>query len=647
MQDIPLRDLYTRDYFRGVGRAWERFLSACSIDGIGVRDVVLDSWRRCVEQGVDPRRSAATVSVAGEALDGLYRANDALYEAIKICVAPAVRHLAGTRTVLITSDARGTLLTADGDPPLADQMIANRIVPGACWGEDGGGTNAIGTALTLGQPTQIHSQEHFCEAGKPWSCNAGLIRDPVDHRILGAVDVTGPNEMLVMHATAFVATLVERIEAQILARETMDRCRLIEAFYEQTTPGDAVIVCDARGRIVKTTSAVREIATLGEMRAALTADARIGGLSGETLEREDFGRLPDWLKPEWLVPLRSGGRCTGALLRLPMSRGAPKPAPAVPLPPGFRQMAEASPSLEPVLRQADCFARRKVPILLEGETGTGKDLLARAIHAAGPTAAGPFLALNCAALPRELLASELFGYADGAFTGARRGGARGKFEQAHGGTLFLDEIGDMPLDLQPYLLRVLEENVVWRLGEGSPRPVDVRVIAATNRALSQEVADGRFRADLYYRLNVASLVLPALRDRLADIPALAEHLLGRITAGSGRKLQIGDDVMRIFRQHSWPGNVRELHNALERLALLATDEVLRAAHLPAALQSAAAGSGAAPEVPGATLKSAEQLMIFATLRRERGNCSRAARALGISRATLYRRLSAYGPPISH
>jgi transcriptional regulator of acetoin/glycerol metabolism len=647
MQDIPLRDLYTRDYFRGVGRAWERFLSACSIDGIGVRDVVLDSWRRCVEQGVDPRRSAATVSVAGEALDGLYRANDALYEAIKICVAPAVRHLAGTRTVLITSDARGTLLTADGDPPLADQMIANRIVPGACWGEDGGGTNAIGTALTLGQPTQIHSQEHFCEAGKPWSCNAGLIRDPVDHRILGAVDVTGPNEMLVMHATAFVATLVERIEAQILARETMDRCRLIEAFYEQTTPGDAVILCDARGRIVKTTSAVREIATLGEMRAALAADARIGGLSGETLEREDFGRLPDWLKPEWLVPLRSGGRCTGALLRLPMSRGAPKPAPAVPLPPGFRQMAEASPSLEPVLRQADCFARRKVPILLEGETGTGKDLLARAIHAAGPTAAGPFLALNCAAMPRELLASELFGYADGAFTGARRGGARGKFEQAHGGTLFLDEIGDMPLDLQPYLLRVLEENVVWRLGEGSPRPVDVRVIAATNRALSQEVADGRFRADLYYRLNVASLVLPALRDRLADIPALAEHLLGRITAGSGRKLQIGDDVMRIFRQHSWPGNVRELHNALERLALLATDEVLRAAHLPAALQSAAAGSGAAPEVPGATLKSAEQLMIFATLRRERGNCSRAARALGISRATLYRRLSAYGPQISH
>jgi transcriptional regulator of acetoin/glycerol metabolism len=647
MEDIPLRDLYTRDYFRGVGRAWERFLSACSIDGIGVRDVVLDSWRRCVEQGVDPRRSAATVSVAGEALDGLYRANDALYEAIKICVAPAVRHLAGTRTVLITSDARGTLLTADGDPPLADQMIANRIVPGACWGEDGGGTNAIGTALTLGQPTQIHSQEHFCEAGKPWSCNAGLIRDPVDHRILGAVDVTGPNEMLVMHATAFVATLVERIEAQILARETMDRCRLIEAFYEQTTPGDAVIVCDARGRIVKTTSAVREIATPGEMRAALTADARIGGLSGETLEREDFGRLPDWLKPEWLVPLRSGGRCTGALLRLPMSRGAPKPAPAVPLPPGFRQMAEASPSLEPVLRQADRFARRKVPLLLEGETGTGKDLLARAIHAAGPTAAGPFLALNCAALPRELLASELFGYADGAFTGARRGGARGKFEQAHGGTLFLDEIGDMPLDLQPYLLRVLEENVVWRLGEGSPRPVDVRVIAATNRALSQEVADGRFRADLYYRLNVASLVLPALRDRLADLPALAEHLLGRITAGSGRKLQIGDDVMRIFRQHSWPGNVRELHNALERLALLATDEVLRAAHLPAALQSAAAGSGAAPEVPGATLKSAEQLMIFATLRRERGNCSRAARALGISRATLYRRLSAYGPPISH
>jgi sigma-54 dependent transcriptional regulator, acetoin dehydrogenase operon transcriptional activator AcoR len=643
MQDIPLQDLYTRDYFRGVGRAWERFLSACSIDGIGVRDVVLESWRRCVEQGVDPRRSAATVSVAGDALDGLFRANDALYQAIKICVAPAVRHLAGTRTVLITSDARGTLLTADGDPPLGDQMIANRIVPGACWGEGGGGTNAVGTALTLGRPTQIHAQEHFCEAGKPWSCNAALIRDPFDRRILGAVDVTGPNEMLVMHATAFVATLVARIEAHVLARETVERCRLIEAFYEQTAPGEAVILCDARGRIVKATPAVGKSLVMHGTKATLTADAQIRGLSGETLEREDFCALPEWLKPEWLVPLRSGGRCTGALLRLPMSPRAPKPASTVPLSPGFRRMADASPSLEPMLRQAECFARRKVPILLEGETGTGKDLLAQSIHAAGPTASGPFLALNCAALPRELLASELFGYADGAFTGARRGGAKGKFEQAHGGTLFLDEIGDMPLDLQPYLLRVLEENVVWRLGDGSPRPVDVRVIAATNRALSREIADARFRADLYYRLNVASLLLPALRDRVADIPSLAEHLLRRITAAMGREFRIGTDVMQVFLLYSWPGNVRELHNALERLALLATDEVLRARHLPAAMQSAAAGDRAAPEVAGTTLKSAEQLMIFAAIRRERGNCSRAARALGISRATLYRRLSVYGP----
>jgi len=640
MRDAPIRDLYSRQYFRDVGRAWERFLSACPIDGSGVRNIVLESWARCRRHGVDPLRRAAPVTVGSEALDQFYGQNGTLYDAVRTCIAPAVSQLAGTGMILVISDAQGTLLTADGDPPLADQMIANRIVPGACWGEGHGGTNAVGTAIALGRSIQIHAQEHFCEAGKPWSCNAALIRDPIDRRILGVVDVTGPNNMLVLHAGPFVATLVNRIEAHILERETSERCRLIEAFHEKVVPGQAVILCDARGRVVKATPDVPAILATRGVESASSALARIPGLCADTIEDRNLPGLPGWLRPDWLTPLRTDGRCIGALVRIPAAERAPGPSRAPAFAAAFRQIADTSPSLGALLRQADAFARQKVPILLEGETGTGKDVLARAIHAASPMAAGPFIALNCAALPREILASELFGYAEGAFTGARRGGAKGKFEHAHGGTMFLDEIGDMPLDLQPYLLRVLEEKAVCRLGEGTPRRIDVRVIAATNRPLAQAIADGRFRADLCYRLDVANLTLPPLRDRPADIPHLVACLLRQIADGGGREMRLDEEVMQVFLRHRWPGNVRELRNVLERMALLATTGVLQRQHLPAAMLAAGATEAKAPPAP-MTLKSAEQRMVLAALRQEGGNVSRAARTLGISRATLYRRLNNY------
>ncbi|TWT01640.1 sigma-54-dependent Fis family transcriptional regulator [Reyranella sp. CPCC 100927] len=639
MRDVPRQDLYTRAYFRDVGRAWERFLSDCPIEARDVRNVVLQSWARCVRQGVDPRRSAAPLIVDGDALVQFYDQNGALYTAISACIAPAIAQLAGTGMVLVTSDARGTLLTAHGDPSLADQMTANRIVPGACWGEDLGGTNAVGTALTLGRPVQIHAQEHFCEAGKPWSCNAGLIRDPVDRRILGVVDVTGPNHMMVMNAGPLVATLVNRIQAHIQAQETADRCQLIEAFYQQARPGRAIILCDARGRVVKAAPDIRRIVAMLGFDPSIASPSEIAGLQAQTIAWPRG--LPDWLHPDWLTPVQSEGRCIGAVIAVPLPQPRPASTRTSTLGGAFRAMAEASPSLEPLLRQAEAFARQTVPVLLEGETGTGKDVLAQAIHAASPRAAGPFIALNCAALPKDILASELFGYADGAFTGARRGGAKGKFEHAHGGTLFLDEIGDMPLDLQPYLLRVLEEDVVWRLGESMPRRVDVRVIAASNRPLAQAIADGRVRADLCYRLDVASLVLPPLRERLDDIPHLVAALLRRIHRDGDRPIRVDDEVLEAFRSHRWPGNVRELRNALERMTLLANDGVMQLRHLPTTILDVAAAQGGASPAP-VTLKSAEQQLVLAALGREGGNVSQAARTLGISRATLYRRLSAYG-----
>jgi transcriptional regulator of acetoin/glycerol metabolism len=456
------------------------------------------------------------------------------------------------------------------------------------------------------------------------------------------VDVTGPNNMMVLHAGPLVATLVNRIQSHILTQETAERCRLIEAFYEEAGPGEAVILCDARGRVVKATRDVGAILARLGCGTPLPSPATIPGLSADVIESPTLRGLPEWIKADWLTPLRADGRCIGVLVRMPVQARIPAPSRAALLAPAFRPIADASPSLAPLLRQAEIFAGRKVPILLEGETGTGKEVLARAIHAASPMAAGPFMAINCAALPKEILASELFGYADGAFTGARRGGAKGKLEHAHGGTLFLDEIGDMPLELQPYLLRVLEEKTVWRLGENMPRRIDVRVVAATHRPLGEEVVEGRFRADLRYRLDVASLVLPPLRDRAADIPHLTRVLLRQVAADSGRDLRLDDAVMRAFLRHRWPGNVRELRNVLERMALLAPHGVLQWQHLPPALLDGNGAADPAPPAAPTTLKSAEQQMVLAALRHEGGNVSHAARALGISRATLYRRLSTYG-----
>jgi sigma-54 dependent transcriptional regulator, acetoin dehydrogenase operon transcriptional activator AcoR len=284
------------------------------------------------------------------------------------------------------------------------------------------------------------------------------------------------------------------------------------------------------------------------------------------------------------------------------------------------------------LAQAQRYAMRRMPLLLQGETGTGKDLLARIIHDAGPTPDAPFIAINCAALPRELVASELFGYAEGAFTGARRSGAKGRFAQAHGGTIFLDEIGDMPLDLQPYLLRALEERTITRLGETTARQIDVRVMAATNRPLAIDVAQGRFRADLFYRLSGASLELPPLRDRLDDLPHLVEHLLRQIVPGDAIPPFVDETVFAKLRTHDWPGNVRELRNMLERMVALSPDGVL---------DTEFSGLGKSSTPAPRQLRSTERQMILAALAASGGSAKEAARTLGISRATIYRRLSAY------
>ena len=306
---------------------------------------------------------------------------------------------------------------------------------------------------------------------------------------------------------------------------------------------------------------------------------------------------------------------------------------------GFEDIIGSSPALRRCLDLARIAAREDVNVLLLGESGTGKELFAHAVHGAGPRKRRPFIILNCGAIPRELVQSELFGYAPGAFTGAVREGRSGRFEQADGGTLFLDEIGEMPQDAQVSLLRLIQNGEVSRIGGRTSLRADVRIIAASNRDLRQAVREGRFREDLFHRLNVFPIHIPPLRERDEDIAILARHFL-RARHGSRRAEKFSPPALALLKRHCWPGNVRELENIVRRAALLASSPLIEPAVISACLEdslSPPASSASARETPDAGRHRLSEL-----LARHQGNVRAAADALGVSRSTLYGRLARSG-----
>jgi DNA-binding NtrC family response regulator len=318
---------------------------------------------------------------------------------------------------------------------------------------------------------------------------------------------------------------------------------------------------------------------------------------------------------------------------------------------GLGNLIGNSAEMEKIYRILSKVAHTTHPVLILGESGTGKELVARSIHSNGPSATKPFLPVDCGSLVPTLVESELFGYVKGAFTGATRN-KDGLLASADGGTVFLDEIGEMPLDLQAKLLRALQEKEVRPVGATHRVPINVRILAATNRDLASMVEQGRFRKDLYYRLNVVALRIPPLRDRREDIPLLAAHFLNRMARNGGAKYTLSDDALRTMSEYAWPGNVRELENSLERACALCSGPVLRLSDLPTQLQdfhlcfgrSAKPGeNGAANEPAEVTpLAALERQAILDTLRQLNGDKLTAARLLGIGKTTLYRKLKEYG-----
>jgi DNA-binding NtrC family response regulator len=380
----------------------------------------------------------------------------------------------------------------------------------------------------------------------------------------------------------------------------------------------------------------------GTLRRALAAGERREGW-GASLRHDDAARLLS-LSAAPVTGVDSP-LCDPRVAYLIVVRSGEDAGAAGAVPALFSGMVASSKAMLDVFRLVQHLAESDATVLITGESGTGKELVARALHDNSPRRTGPFVAVNCGAIPSELLESELFGHVRGAFTGAVRDRA-GRFELANGGALFLDEVGDLPLPLQVKLLRVLQERTFERVGDGHTRRTDARILAATNRDLKREVAEGRFREDLLYRLRVVPIVLAPLRERREDIEPLAHHLLARVTARQGRSQRLAPDALRALLDYSWPGNARELENALERALLLASGDEIQVADLPAG--SEGKGREVEAERPergllAAALEKQMSLRELSDLYTDRildlvhGNKVRAARILGINRRTLYRR----------
>jgi len=642
--------------------AWERLLSGDCAPSCKVRALIGDSWRRCADGGIDAIRGEAPMATEGDAVAEAARSSADLLEAARRSFASLGALLEGTGAMLVLADQDGVLIDAIGDKRTLFDGMDIHLGIGGKWTEEAAGTNGIGTALFTGEPIFVHAAEHFCAGIKGWTCAGAPIRDPLDGRIVGVIDLSGREGIFRPHNTALVAAAAREIEKALAEQQNAERARLLEAFiasasnYRRT---DGLMILDRRSRPVYCANIPCEVSGRFPVRACA---AHVPSPTDATGFLDDLTRaLPPDMRGAHLTPLKLDGALRGAALVLPAARRSATASRRDPVAEAAAAIIGESAAIREAVDVAVRVARsNEAPtVLIEGETGVGKELFARLAGSTRP--AERYVAVNCGGITRELFGAELFGHVGGAFTGASREGKAGVFELAHGGVLTLDEIGELPLDIQPFLLRVLEDRAVQRIGDSRPRPVDVRLIASTNRDLKAEVGAGRFRRDLYYRIGAVSIRIPPLREREGDALLLLEHFNACAAERAGRSpLAFAPAVLDILAAYAWPGNVREVKNLVERLHVLARDGRVAPGDLPPEMRgpgadaaapstpaaapaaSAAPAAAAPPGRPAVSLDEAELAALRAALEAEQGNLTRVARLLGISRPTLYRKLDHFG-----
>jgi transcriptional regulator of acetoin/glycerol metabolism len=521
--------------------------------------------------------------------------------------------------VLGLFDGDGQLVFADGDPRLLDAMQDVCFVPGALWSEAATGTNGPGTALALGRPVHVIGAEHFCETWQSWHCAAVPIHEPVHGDVIGVVDLSGSHERVQPLAQRMIAAIARAIENAIAVRLIERKARLLAALADATArhPGQPVIAIDEARRVVGASPRLPEF-TPGRLWGASAPP-----VAGELAVRHDGQLIGSCVIVDARPHRRIGSGDAASATRYRTA-----------------DLTGSDPRMVEARRLVGVAAGNQLPVFILGESGVGKEVVAQAIHAASARAAGPFIAVNCAAIPRDLVESELFGYVGGAFSGARSAGSPGKIEAASGGTLFLDEVLELGSGQQAALLRVLQEGEVTRVGGIRAQPVDIRVIAATNHDVATALAGGALRRDFYHRLNVLSIALPPLRERGADLAVLIADMLTGACRELGRPaVELAPDVFDALRSYAWPGNVRELKNLARRLVATLRGPRIELADLPDELRGPSGPAGATGAGSEATATVEAQLIAVVQTSR---TMSEAAARLGIDRSTLYRQLARYG-----
>jgi transcriptional regulator of acetoin/glycerol metabolism len=641
-------------------RAWQGFVR----DGLhpdAVPAAICRSWLRARnDYRIDPGLRRPARSLGGEALRERVETDDLLRLAGPI-LADFAGRLEIVDQVVTLFDGDGFMLSIDGRPGVIEAVSEIGFRPGACWSENSAGTNGPGTALAEGRPLEVFGSEHYVAAWQPWTCAAAPIHAPSQAAPVGIIDLTGPWQSHPPHAVDTVAALAraleERLRAALSVREEVVR----HAFRAAHALGDGLVAVDARAAVIAVNDAAARarLVEAGQLPARVREALRRVFAAPATERGAEITVQAAGADRLVIAPVLHDGVSVGALVRLPArplrpTRARPSASATDVRGPdtadrprhGFARILGASPGLRTAVELARIAAANALPVTLFGESGTGKELFARAIHQEGLRAGGPFVAVNCGSIPAELVESELFGYERGTFTGGRAEGKPGRFEDADGGTLFLDEVTELAGPAQTALLRVLQEREVVRVGGSIARPVNVRIIAASNRPLLGEVHARHFRRDLFYRLNVLPIDIPPLRDREGDVALLARALLEEVAAEVGRgPVTLAPAALKVLERHPWPGNVRELRNVLLRAAATAPGLEIAADDLHFdETRLEAAGSLRAETVRPlrGALGEQERAVLVTALEACGWNIVEAAARLGISRMTLYRRLARYG-----
>lgn len=600
------------------------------------------SWKRCIDQyGLDPSQPRSARIVTQQTLKEHQDSVDEFLNVARAGVEQLYVNIANLGYVLLLTDHRGITVQYLGDRRYDQRLRKAGLYLGADWSEEYAGTCAVGTCIEERQPLTCHRVDHFDASHINLTCTSAPILDPLGNLLavldISALDSPDPHssQTFALHLTQLYARMIE--DAYFLRRyrnQMIFRCDASREFVQVN--GQYLFAIDDDGCVEAANTAGRSLMLSMKSDSGMTPRPDLTSLF--ECELRDIWSIP-YDHDDQVKAFRHSatGSTFFAALIMPRVRSSAPPSSEVPSVdesvPELDALAADDPVMRRTLGLAKRLRNRDVGLLVLGETGTGKEVLARAIHDSSHRSRRAFVAVNCAAIPESLIESELFGYVAGAFTGARAKGTRGMIQQADGGTLFLDEIGDMPLQLQTRLLRVLAEGEILPVGADCPVKVNCRVIAATHQDLGQLIERGAFRADLYYRLNGATLRLPSLGERADRQHVINRVLTNLIDRGELPDVRIRADAMSALLAYDWPGNIRQLVNALAFAEATCDSGQITVNDLP---EECLFNHALTATDPVSVIEQDESSPLLAALKKYQWNVSEVARSYGVSRPTIYR-----------